>query len=103
MVTVHPDPQKDLVFGGDKIGNLGIYDATVDARREQNPNDQEDDIKKEETSTIRNRSKVKQEEEEEGDEDDEPINTWTMKVHAGSISHLAVDKTSPHTVYIIDS
>ncbi|KAL0565950.1 hypothetical protein V5O48_016065 [Marasmius crinis-equi] len=76
----HPEPTKDLIFFGDKHGQLGIWDARA-------PPEEVDD-------------------EEEGDDggDREGGKYWRLQVHwpatsKSSISSIKLDPTDSHTVY----
>ncbi|KAJ8078833.1 hypothetical protein PM082_013116 [Marasmius tenuissimus] len=76
----HPEPTKDLIFFGDKHGQLGIWDARAP------PNVAEDD------------------EDGENDGDREGGKYWRLQVHwpatsKSSISSVKLDPTDSHTVY----
>ncbi|KAJ6263765.1 hypothetical protein Dda_2336 [Drechslerella dactyloides] len=74
-MAFHPVTSKQLVFAGDKIGNLGLFDASNPL---PNPN-------------------------YDADEDDESLsqipNISTFKLHARSISTLLIDPRSAETLY----
>ncbi|KAF9265426.1 WD40 repeat-like protein [Marasmius fiardii PR-910] len=78
--TYHPEPTKDLIFFGDKHGQLGIWDARA-------PPEEVDD------------------EEDGGNSDErEGGKYWRLQVHwpatsKSSISSVKLDPTDSHTVY----
>ncbi|KIW03107.1 uncharacterized protein PV09_05752 [Verruconis gallopava] len=77
-LTLHPTQEKALVFAGDKIGNLGIFDS------EQS----KDGIKKEQA-----------EDEEELNDSFEPAIT-TLKPHARTISSFAQSPAESNALYM---
>ncbi|KAI9822137.1 MAG: hypothetical protein M1832_003140 [Thelocarpon impressellum] len=81
----HPNPAKALVFAGDKLGNLGIFDAS------QSPGASGVAIKSEDVKV-----------EEDGDEDEEdeaPFPTITaFHLHTRTISTFLFPPTSPSTL-----
>ena len=80
-MSFHPTISKPLVFAGDKLGNLGIVDAS-----QKGP----EDIKNEQNG-------VKQEDDEEYDDPD-PIIT-TIKPHTRTISAMHTHPSQPQTLY----
>jgi hypothetical protein len=77
-LAVHPDPQKDLCFVGDKTGHLGIFDATRAAREDSAPDDEDED---------------------EEDSESKAQTSWAIRAHAkNSVSCLHFDPVSPHVV-----
>ena len=66
----HPTTDKAIVFAGDKLGNLGVFDAS---QKSSSSN-----VKKEET--------VKTEDDEEDDEEDAKPNITTFHAHTRTIS-----------------
>ncbi|GAA5829602.1 hypothetical protein JCM11251_000216 [Rhodosporidiobolus azoricus] len=71
-MAVHPDPQRDLVFAGDKTGHLSLWDCTNAGKRS---------IKASANGSIRDGAKPKKEEDdeddgEEGGEDDYQWGKW---------------------------
>ncbi|KAF4200139.1 hypothetical protein CNMCM8927_003864 [Aspergillus lentulus] len=76
-MTFHPSEAKPLIFAGDKMGNLGVLDAS-----------QEKPI-----------SAVKQEDDEDAEEDDpDPVLT-TLKPHTRTISSMHVHPSKPTHLY----
>ncbi|KAJ5080828.1 hypothetical protein N7456_013538 [Penicillium angulare] len=73
-MTFHPSEAKPLIFAGDKMGHLGILDASQD---------------KVETKT---------EDEDEDQEDPDPELT-TLKIHTRTISSMMVNPSKPMTLY----
>lgn len=69
----HPEPSRALVFGGDKMGNLGIFDAS------QSPDE------------------IKAEDEDEVDAPDAEITTF--HVHTRTISNFQFSPLNPSHVY----
>ena len=80
-MSFHPTTSKPLVFAGDKLGNLGIVDAS-----QKGPQD----VKNDEEG-------VKQEEEDE-DDDFDPVIT-TIKPHTRTISAMHTHPSQPQTLY----
>ncbi|KAJ5946964.1 hypothetical protein N7454_003803 [Penicillium verhagenii] len=74
-MTFHPSESKPLVFAGDKMGHLGILDAS-----QENP-------------------EVKQEDDEDEDEDDpDPVLT-TLKIHTRTICSMTIHPSKPTSLY----
>lgn len=74
-MSFHPSEEKPLVFAGDKLGNLGILDAS------QTP------LKSETT-----------EDEDEGNDTADPIIT-TIKPHSRTISSMCIHPSTPSKLY----
>ncbi|KAI3610521.1 hypothetical protein WG66_006944 [Moniliophthora roreri] len=79
--TYHPEPTKDLIFFGDKHGQLGIWDARA-------PQDEVDD----------------DDDDEGNSEDREGGKYWRLQVHwpatsKSSISSVKLDPADSHTVF----
>lgn len=70
-MSFHPTESKPLIFAGDKVGNLGLLDAS------QKPPENTED---------------------EDDEDDDPVIT-TLKPHARTISAMHINPSNPSTLY----
>ena len=84
----HPVPEKPLVFAGDKLGNLGIFDASQ-APATQNG-----------TNGVKAEAKVKQEEEDEEEEDDDPDpNITSFHLHTRTISAFQFSPINPSHLY----
>jgi WD40 repeat protein len=76
-MTFHPSEAKPLIFAGDKMGNLGVLDAS-----------QEKPI-----------SAVKQEDDEDAEDDDpDPVLT-TLKPHTRTISSMHIHPSKPTRLY----
>jgi WD40 repeat protein len=75
-MTFHPSEAKPLVFAGDKMGHLGVLDA----------------------SQERPSSDVKQEDEDEEDDDPDPAIT-TLKPHTRTISAMVIQPLKPTHLY----
>lgn len=79
-MSFHPTESKPLIFAGDKVGNLGILDASQEPQRANNG--------------------VKRENEDEDEEEDYPDpNMTTMKLHARTISAMHVHPMDPSKLY----
>ncbi|EXJ90995.1 hypothetical protein A1O1_04102 [Capronia coronata CBS 617.96] len=74
-MSFHPNPTKPIVFAGDKMGNLGIVDAS------------------------QTRKAVKQEEDEDEDDDDQDPEITTIKPHTRTISAMHTHPSKPETLY----
>jgi hypothetical protein len=78
-LAVHPTPLKDLVFVGDKIGHLGIWDALAP--------DEEEDLDEDEVGAS-----------------EKPKTSWSVRAHTkGTISALRFSPTDGHTVCALQS
>jgi WD40 repeat protein len=73
-MAMHPTTNKPLIFAGDKLGNLGLFDAS------QTP------------------SEVKQEDDEDEDDDPDPVIT-TLKPHTRTICAMRTHNSTPQTLY----
>lgn len=82
-MSFHPTTSKALVFAGDKLGNLGIVDASQSGPQ----------VKTESNG-------VKQESDEDGEDanDPDPVVT-TIKPHARTISAMLTHPSQPQTLY----
>jgi hypothetical protein len=81
-MSFHPTTSKPLVFAGDKLGNLGIVDASQDGPEV-----------KTETNGVKQES-----DEDEEDDDPDPVVT-TIKPHARTISAMHTHPSQPQTLY----
>jgi WD repeat-containing protein 76 len=72
-MTMHPTNTKPLIFAGDKLGNLGLFDAS------------------------QTRPEMKQEDADE-DNDPDPVIT-TLKPHTRTISAMRTHTSTPQTLY----
>ena len=81
-MSFHPTTSKPLVFAGDKLGNLGIVDAS-----QQGP----------QVKIEANGAKGEDEEDQE-DDDPDPVIT-TIKPHARTISAMHTHPSQPQTLY----
>jgi len=77
----HPEASKPLVFAGDKLGNLGIFDGS-----QQSP------LSKPET-------KVKQEDENDDDDDEAEPNITSFHLHTRTISSFQFSPLNPSHLY----
>ncbi|KAL9613253.1 MAG: hypothetical protein Q9167_002213 [Letrouitia subvulpina] len=78
----HPTPEKPLIFAGDKMGNLGLFDAS-------------------QTKATVKSEKVKsedQDEDEEEDDDPDP-NITSFKLHTRTISSFQFSPVNPSHLY----
>ncbi|KAK1147699.1 hypothetical protein N8T08_001044 [Aspergillus melleus] len=75
-MTLHPSEAKPLVFAGDKMGHLGVLDAS-----QENPT-----------------SGVKQEDDDEEDDDPDPVLTQ-LKPHTRTISAMTIHPSKPTHLY----
>ena len=81
-MSFHPTTSKPIVFAGDKLGNLGIVDAS-----QQGPQ-------------VRTETNGVEEEDEEDLEDDDPDPViTTIKPHARTISAMHTHPSQPQTLY----
>ncbi|KAG8529389.1 uncharacterized protein KY384_006025 [Bacidia gigantensis] len=76
----HPTTDKALVFAGDKMGNLGIFDASQKSTTKQEANG------------------VKHEDDEEDEDDSKPAIT-TFKTHTRTISSFQFSPDNPSHLY----
>ncbi|MCJ1274030.1 hypothetical protein MMC21_001824 [Puttea exsequens] len=86
----HPTIEKPLVFAGDKLGNLGIFDAS-----------QKPSPVKQESGSIKQENGVKKEGiDGEEDEDDDPDPTITsFHLHTRTISSFQFSRHNPSQLY----
>ncbi|CAK47992.1 uncharacterized protein An06g01480 [Aspergillus niger] len=75
-MTFHPTESKPLIFAGDKMGHLGILDASQEKPTSIKPEDDE----------------------ESDDEDPDPVLT-TVKPHTRTISSMHIHPSTPTTLY----
>lgn len=80
----HPESSKPLVFAGDKLGNLGIFDGS-----QQNP------------QATKSETRVKQEEQDEEDDDDDEAepNITSFHLHTRTISSFQFSPLNPSHLY----
>jgi WD40 repeat protein len=78
-LTLHPTPEKALVFAGDKLGNLGIFDS--------------------EQSKAGIKKEVDEDEDELSDDNFDPAIT-TLKPHARTISAFAQSPSEANALYM---
>ena len=82
----HPVPEKPLVFAGDKLGNLGIFDASESSA---------DNVK-----GVKSEDKVKKEDEDEEEEDNDPDpNITSFHLHTRTISSFQFSPLNPSHLY----
>ena len=95
-MSFHPTTTKPIVFAGDKMGNLGIVDASQTSNL---PNMKiEDDVKiKNEENRNRNPGDSDAEDEDEDDDPDPIINI--IKPHTRTISAMHTHPAKPETLY----
>ena len=82
----HPNREKALVFAGDKLGNLGAFDAS-----QAGPG-----------SAVKQENGVKQEEQDEDDADEDEDfrpKITTFKVHTRTISSIHFTPSQPQSLY----
>ncbi|EAW06862.1 WD domain protein [Aspergillus clavatus NRRL 1] len=79
-MTFHPSEAKPLIFAGDKMGNLGVLDAS-----QERP-----------VSSIKHEDG--DEEEQEDDDDPDPVLT-TLKPHTRTISSMHIHPSKPTHLY----
>jgi len=97
-MAFHPTPVKPLVFAGDKMGNLGIVDASqgggLEVKRE------EEDAKEEKRRSGKgmNLGNTDPEESDEEEEDPDPVIT-TIKPHTRTISAVHAHPAQPERLY----
>ncbi|KAL8746403.1 MAG: hypothetical protein Q9190_001577 [Brigantiaea leucoxantha] len=80
----HPTPDKPLVFAGDKLGNLGIFDASQTSAS----------IKSEKIKTENH-----EQDEEETEDDDPDPNITSFKLHTRTISAFHFAPANPSHLY----
>ena len=79
-MAFHPEPSKPLVFAGDKLGNMGIFDAS----QRSGPSNT---VKKEEDGDV------------EDDEDLPDPEITTLHVHTRTITSIEFSRINPSQVY----
>lgn len=85
-LVVHPSTSRDLVFAGDKIGMIGLWDCT-------------DSITPNAAGPKKGGRAKMDEDEEEGEEDDEGVVKWYWQAHGkNSIPCLKFSPTDPDSV-----
>ena len=77
----HPTTNKALVFGGDKLGNLGIFDASQTS------------------ASVKVQNGVKQEEADENEEDDPDPAITSFHCHTRTISSFQFSHNNPSHLY----
>lgn len=75
-MSLHPTTDKAVVFAGDKMGNLGVFDGGQELG-----------------------SQVKNEDDEEEDDDDPAPEITTFKLHTRTISTIHFTPSQPQSVY----
>jgi WD repeat-containing protein 76 len=94
-MTFHPTEAKPLVFAGDKLGNLGIIDASQKGAPVKDKETEEDGDR-----TPKLEKKVKREDPSESDEEDDPDPQITiLKPHQRTISAMHTHPSMPQTLY----
>ncbi|KAL9625542.1 MAG: hypothetical protein Q9160_000253 [Pyrenula sp. 1 TL-2023] len=102
-MTMHPDPEKPLVFAGDKLGHLGIIDAHQKGPSDEtqikaeNGEDEEEDQKPKKRTIDSNPGDTDLEDSE--DEDDDSPQITTIKPHSRTISSMLVHPSSPTAIH----
>jgi len=97
-MAFHPTTSAPIVFAGDKLGNLGIVNASQ--RNPRQAKEEEDvEVKKERKSTVDNNPGDRdQDEDEDEDADPDPIIT-TIKPHTRTISAMFTHPSKPEALY----
>jgi WD40 repeat protein len=83
-MAFHPEPSKPLIFAGDKLGNLGIFDASQTSNRRSSSKP----IKSEATAV----------DDESDDESDTP-NITSLHLHTRTITTLQFSPLNPSHLY----
>ncbi|EGF99888.1 uncharacterized protein MELLADRAFT_112356 [Melampsora larici-populina 98AG31] len=100
-MTFHPTVEKNLIFMGDKVGGVGIWDAAAE-NRQSNKGSTSQEVK-EEASDEPDAKPVKKEEPEEEDQEDlEPAEGRSFFIQAhprSSVSAIQIHPTNHHLVY----
>jgi WD repeat-containing protein 76 len=100
-MTLHPTEAKPLVFAGDKLGNLGIVDASQKGPQvKDEADDEEEDAKlkvKKEPSRDRNADNT--EPSESDDEEDPDPEITILKPHQRTISAMHTHPSKPQTLF----
>lgn len=102
-MSFHPTETKPLVFAGDKLGNLGIVDASQRGPQVKDEEDQRDDKSivekkvKKESSRDNNPGDTDPSDEDE-DEDPDPEIT-ILKPHQRTISAMHIHPSQPQTLF----
>ncbi|KAG9057260.1 hypothetical protein FS842_008067 [Serendipita sp. 407] len=91
-MAYHPDKTKDLMFFGDKHGQLGIWDPHALSPKDLEADDEEED-------DVRSRSKSKRKKKDRGQGQ-----TWQLQLHwpatsKSSVSGVKFDPVNGHSVY----
>ena len=97
-MSFHPTTSKPLVFAGDKLGNLGIIDASqkISDLVKKEEDDDEDQKPKKPSNIDRNPGDT---DEEDGDDDDPDPEISTIKPHSRTISAMHTHHSTPQTLY----
>lgn len=111
-LVFHPTVDKALVFAGDKLGNLGIFDASQTAPQVKSEpikteaQDVEDRGRKDRrslpwaTSRVRSKAKIKSEEQDEQDSNDmSDPNITSFHLHSRTISSFQFSPLNPSHLY----
>jgi len=106
-MTFHPDPRKSLLFVGEKLGGIAIWDALGEQAVVKSEDvDDEEETSASSTNTAEALSKptIKPVKEEEDEEEEEPGyvegSSYFIQAHARSaVSAIQVHPTDAHLVY----
>ncbi|KAG0147965.1 hypothetical protein CROQUDRAFT_655560 [Cronartium quercuum f. sp. fusiforme G11] len=100
--TFHPTVDKHLLFVGDKLGGVGVWDALADTSKSEE-GAEDGDVKKATDKNDSQRKPVKKEKEVDEDEDEaEPIQgrSFFIQAHSPSaISGIQIHPINSHLVY----
>ena len=98
-MSMHPTAAKPLVFAGDKLGNLGIVDASQKPANQIKKEEDNEDKRPGKTRSIdRNPADSDSGDEEEEEEDPDPLIT-ILKPHTRTISAMHTHPLTPETLY----
>ncbi|KAF1816145.1 WD repeat-containing protein [Eremomyces bilateralis CBS 781.70] len=75
-LTFHPNPEKPLVFAGDKLGNLGLFDGA-----QERPAD------------------IKAEDDDDDEVEEAPIAVTTFKIHTRTICAMQIGPADSNNLY----
>lgn len=103
-MSFHPTKSKPLIFAGDKLGNLGIIDAS-----QRGPQVKDEDEGDDEDAEGKEKNKVKKEsvsdsnpgdkEASDSDEEDSDPHITILKPHQRTISAMHTHPAEPQTLY----
>lgn len=97
-MSFHPTVSKPLVFAGDKLGNLGLVDASQKASKLVKSEDEEEEKVASKRKIDRNPGDTDPEDEDEDVDDPDPIIT-TLKPHTRTISAMHTHPSVPERLY----